>query len=87
MHARDYQKQEQEGAAISAAEDAHKVIIESLASEKTGAVLREMFDDLAGRDIKRYKEEAVALRNLCSSREQRERAGQSVSARNRVDQV
>ena len=56
-------------------EDVHKVMFEALVSEKTGAELRGMCDDQAGRDMKRYQEEAVALRNLCLSREQRERAG------------
>ena len=66
-------------------EDAHKVMIEALASEKVGAALRGMSDDQAGRYMKRYQEEVVALRNLCSSREQRECAGKSVSTRNQCD--
>ena len=66
-------------------EDVHKVMFEALVSEKTGAELRGMCDDQAGRDMKWYQEEAVALRNLCLSREQR--AGRSVSARNQCNLV
>ena len=36
-------------------EDAHEVMIETLATEKRGAALRGISDDQAGRDMKLYQ--------------------------------
>ena len=37
-------------------QDAHKAMIEAVSSEKTGALLKGMYNDQAGRDMKQYQE-------------------------------
>ena len=44
-----------------------KATIEALASEKTEAVLKGLYDDQTERDMKLDQEEVVALKNMCSS--------------------